>query len=50
MLIAVDRGLHVRKPEDYRRLVSQSFDVVDWQVSNGLLRVPYDHLIMTCRK
>jgi SAM-dependent methyltransferase len=48
-LLAMDRGEHIRRAGDYRRLVESVFTQVSATTSDGLLRVPYDLLMMRCQ-
>lgn len=50
MLIRLDRGRNVRTAQDYAALANASFSNVSQTVRHDLLRVPYTHLIMECRK
>ena len=45
-----DRGKFVRTQAEYRELASATFSRVEESVRNDLLRVPYTHLILSCRK
>lgn len=49
-LIGLDRGRNVRKAEGYQALALQSFQQVNQTIRHDLMRVPYTHLIMECRK
>jgi len=49
-LIEQDRGSDVRTPEGYQELVRQRFRDVDVTVRHDLLRVPYTHAILECRR
>jgi SAM-dependent methyltransferase len=48
-LVSRDRGRFVRHRDDYLRLAREVFPSVTWDVRHDLTRVPYTHLIMTCR-
>jgi SAM-dependent methyltransferase len=48
LLVSLDRGLHVRAPEGYRRLAEARFRQVEVHVRHDLLRVPYSHAILEC--
>ena len=39
-----DRGSHVRRPEEMRKLVTQVFGRADVNIHHDLLRVPYTHI------
>ena len=45
-----DRGKFVRRQSDYTRLASESFSRVEGSLRHDLLRIPYTHLILSCRK
>ena len=49
-LLRMDRGKHVRPEAEYVRLASEVFPVVTAQVRHGMLRLPYTHVFMECRK
>lgn len=49
-IISRDRGRNVRTPEGYEALVPASFGDVHPEVTEDLLRIPYSHLVITCRK
>ena len=46
LLARWDRGLHVRAPEEYRRLAAPCFGRVDVHIHHDLLRVPYSHVLL----
>ena len=48
-LLAMDRGEHIRPSSDYRRLVEAVFTRVSHMMSDDLLRIPYDLLMMRCQ-
>lgn len=48
-LISLDRGLHVREPEEYAALARSVFSNVETIVRKDLLRIPYAHCITICR-
>lgn len=50
LLIRMDRGQNVRTPDAYRLLAERTFADVEVAVRSDLLRVPYDHAILTCRR
>ncbi|SMP72082.1 Methyltransferase domain-containing protein [Desulfonatronum zhilinae] len=50
VLIHLDRGRNVRTAQEYAALASASFSDVSQTLRHDLLRVPYTHLIMECRK
>jgi len=49
-LISRDRGQCVRTKEGYVKLAKSQFDTVSVTVRHDMLRIPYSHLIMECRK
>jgi SAM-dependent methyltransferase len=48
-LLSRDRGKFVRRQEDYLKLASAHFAKVEPCLRHDLLRIPYTHLIMSCR-
>jgi hypothetical protein len=50
LLLRLDRGRYVRTQDEYCRLARVVFPNVDSVLRRNLLRVPYTHLIMTCRR
>jgi ubiquinone/menaquinone biosynthesis C-methylase UbiE len=49
-IISKDRGQYVRQPQQYRELAVRIFSDVNTDISNDLIRIPYTHIIMECRK
>lgn len=49
-IISRDRGRAVRSAAGYRALAEPIFDRVEHQIRTDLLRIPYTHFIMHCRK
>lgn len=49
-LLTRDRGEHVRNEAGYVTLARQVFSQVTPTVTTDLLRIPYTHLIMECRR
>jgi SAM-dependent methyltransferase len=49
-LLSRDRGRFVRHEEEYGALASTSFSSVKATVRHDLLRIPYSHLILECRR
>ena len=49
-IISQDRGRYVRTKDEYFNLASQIFSNVKQELREDLLRIPYTHLIMECRK
>lgn len=46
LLLALDRGRHVRSAEGYAALFGDRWTLVERRVVRGRLRVPYEHLIL----
>jgi SAM-dependent methyltransferase len=49
-LIAMDRGEHIRTPAEYEQLARLVFEAVTVEVRTDLLRVPYTHCVLYCRR
>ena len=49
-LLNNDRGKFVRPRPEYERLAHARFDHVESDIRHDLLRIPYTHCIMRCRK
>jgi SAM-dependent methyltransferase len=49
-LLAKDRGAHVRSESEYLALAHSAFADVKTTLYDDLLRIPYTHLIMECRR
>jgi len=49
-IISQDRGRFVRNKGEYLNLACQVFKNVKHELREDLLRIPYTHLIMECRK
>jgi len=49
-IISQDRGRFVRSKNEYLNLACQVFANVKQELREDLLRIPYTHLIMECRK
>lgn len=49
-VIGQDRGRNVRAPEAYLDLARSGFEDVRGQVRHDLLRIPYSHVILDCRR
>lgn len=43
-----DRGRHVRTMNEYKRLMSTTFGIVNTEIRHDIARFPYTHLIMEC--
>jgi len=50
VLLSLDRGKYVRTEEQYRILAQNYFSDVRISLRSDLLRVPYTHIIMECKK
>jgi SAM-dependent methyltransferase len=48
LALALDRGRHVRTRDGYERLARAEFEEVRGFLRQGLIRIPYTHLIMEC--
>lgn len=49
-LLSMDRGHHIRRPENYLQLAEAVFPRVQATICSGLLRIPYTHFIMSCAR
>lgn len=49
-VIAHDRGNHVRTPDDYVALASTWFAEVQPFIREDLIRIPYTHCVLECRR
>lgn len=49
LIIASDRGRFVRDKDGYLNLLKSGFTNVDGEVVHGRLRIPYSHVILTCK-
>jgi cyclopropane fatty-acyl-phospholipid synthase-like methyltransferase len=50
MLFSIDRGKYVRTQAQYQTLAQKYFTDIQVSIRSDLLRVPYTHLIMVCKK
>jgi len=50
MLISMDRGRFVRDDSGYEALARSAFANVETKLYEDLLRVPYSHIVLVCRK
>jgi SAM-dependent methyltransferase len=50
LLIRMDRGRYVRTAEAYLALAREFFSCIEFETRHDLLRVPYDHFIMVCKR
>jgi 2-polyprenyl-3-methyl-5-hydroxy-6-metoxy-1,4-benzoquinol methylase len=49
LIIASDRGRFVRDKDGYVNLLTSGFQNVEGKVVHGRLRIPYSHVILTCK-
>jgi SAM-dependent methyltransferase len=49
LVIERDRGQHVRAPNEYVALASQSLAQINMYVRDDLLYIPYTHCVLECR-
>lgn len=49
-IISKDRGQFVRQQQQYLKLAERVFSDVTFNICNDLIRIPYTHIIMECRK
>jgi SAM-dependent methyltransferase len=49
LIIASDRGRFVRDKDGYLNLLKSGFSNVHGEVVHGRLRIPYSHVILTCK-
>jgi hypothetical protein len=49
-LLSRDRGRFVRHADEYVALASTSFSAVNSTVRHDMLRIPYSHIILECRR
>lgn len=49
LIIASDRGRYVRDRDGYMNLLKSGFSDVDGLVVHDRLRIPYSHIILTCK-
>jgi SAM-dependent methyltransferase len=47
--VASDRGRYVRDQEGYRNLLEQVFSNVETVTVNGMLRIPYSHVVISAK-
>jgi ubiquinone/menaquinone biosynthesis C-methylase UbiE len=50
VLIALDRGRHVRDIDGYARLIGKGFDDLEFTVRSDLLRLPYSYCVSRSRR
>jgi ubiquinone/menaquinone biosynthesis C-methylase UbiE len=50
VLIALDRGRHVRDVDGYARLLGKGFDDLEFTVRQDLLRLPYSYCVSRSRR
>ena len=49
-IVSKDRGQYIRKPQQYIELAEQIFSAVNTNIRMDLIRIPYTHIVMECRK
>lgn len=49
LVIASDRGRHVRDEDGYRQLLAAQFDSVETTIVSGMLRIPYTHVVISAQ-
>jgi SAM-dependent methyltransferase len=50
LLVGMDRGEHIRTPDEYTSLAKSFFSEVIFAIRNDLFKpIPYTHIIMNCR-
>jgi ubiquinone/menaquinone biosynthesis C-methylase UbiE len=47
LLASYDRGRFVRRPEEYGQLISERLNIVRTEVIEGMLRIPYTHVVFS---
>jgi len=50
ILLSKDRGKYVRTKEQYKTIAQKKFASIQVSVRSDLLRVPYTHIIIECKK
>jgi len=50
LFVSADRGRHVRSEHEWKQLISQVFSSYATRIITGLIRIPYTHIIIECRK
>lgn len=49
-IVSQDRGQNIRSPKSYEALIAPFFSTVEVVVRHDMLRVPYAHAILVCKK
>lgn len=49
LLLRSDRGRFVRTEEQYRRLLSEQFEISTGDIRRDLMNIPYTHFVTVCR-
>ena len=49
-IVSTDRGRYVRSEQEWKALVSQTFERCSSHILTGLIRVPYTHIVIECLK
>lgn len=47
-IVSTDRGRHVRFEQEWKDLIGRAFDSYSTNITTGLLRIPYTHIIIEC--
>jgi SAM-dependent methyltransferase len=50
LILSRDRGRHVRTADEYVGIASRQFREVSSTLRTGLLRIPYTHVMLECRR
>jgi ubiquinone/menaquinone biosynthesis C-methylase UbiE len=45
-----DRGRNIRTEDEWKNLLNNVFNTFSTNITTGLLRIPYTHIIIVCRK
>lgn len=45
-----DRGCYIRTEEEWKKLVGSVFDSFTSEIAAGLIRIPYVHIVLVCKK
>ena len=48
-VVSTDRGQFVRSEQEWKELVSRTFERCSTLILTGLLRIPYTHIVIECR-
>lgn len=47
-MVSMDRGRYVRSEQEWKDLISKSFNSYSTSVVTGLIRIPYTHIVIQC--